>query len=638
MSKRRVDRAIILAAGRGSRLAQGDALPKPLRPVAGTALVLRIVRTLVKEGIREVVVIVGYEAARIREALAPVADALGIAVHFVDNPDWERSNGVSLLAAESWLDRECLLTMSDHLVAPELVRRLVRAELPHGACALGVDFDIERCFDLDDATKVRVQGHSIQAISKELDDYNAIDTGIFRINGALTRELRAVYEQRGDASLSDGVRSLAARGRFVAVDVGDARWIDVDTPAAHARAEAMLRVFGDDLDDDLESLSSGAQGPIDPEALELFTPSWVRGAGPYREDHFQLADREARHRDGFARLMSNESPFAPSPRVVEAVMGALTRGHRYPDAAMARELRRRLASACGLGEESCVLGAGSSEIIDLLVRTFVAPGEEVVVAVPTFSMYEARTRVAGGVPVIVPMRDDLTLDVPAVLEAVTERTKLIFLCSPNNPTGRRVPAAALHRLLRLGIPVAVDEAYVEFGDDGDSVATLIHAHPNLLVLRTFSKAYGLAGMRVGYCLAAAAVARLVSRVKLPWNVSTVALAAAIAVLDDHDEFRRQRDMIRTERAWLQRELGQLDGVEVFESAGNFILLDIHETGLAADSVVQTLLHEGLFIRSLASHHLRRGYVRVSIGTHDENRRCVDALRRVFTRVRPRVTQ
>ena len=118
----------------------------------------------------------------------------------------------------------------------------------------------------------------------------------------------------------------------------------------------------------------------------------------------------------------------------------------------------------------------------------------------------------------------------------------------------------------------------------------------------------------------------------------MALAAAIAVLDDHDEFRRQRDMIRTERAWLQRELGQLDGVEVFESAGNFILLDIHETGLAADSVVQTLLHEGLFIRSLASHHLRRGYVRVSIGTHDENRRCVDALRRVFTRVRPRVTQ
>ncbi len=635
MSKRRVDRAIILAAGKGSRLAQGDALPKPLRPVAGTALILRILRTLAKEGVREVVVIVGYEGAQIREALDAVGDALGLALTFVENPAWERSNGVSLLAAAEFLDRECLLTMSDHLVAPELVRRLVRAELPPGACALGVDYDVERCFDLDDATKVRVQGHAIQAISKDLADFNAIDTGIFRVNAALTRELRALYDRHGDASLSDGVRALAARGQFVAVDVGDARWIDVDTPAAHARAEAMLRVFGDDLDDDVESLAPAAEGPLDPEALEVFTPSWVRGAAPYREDHFQLADREARHRDGFARLMSNESPFAPSPRVTEAVLAALTRGHRYPDAAMARELRRRLAAECGLTEESCILGAGSSEIIDLLVRTFVAPGEEVVVAVPTFSMYESRARVAGGVPVIVPMRDDLTLDVPAVLEAVTERTKLIFLCSPNNPTGRRVTPGALHRLLRLGIPVAVDEAYVEFGDEGDSVASLIASHPNLVVVRTFSKAWGLAGLRVGYALAAAAVARLVARVKLPWNVSTVALAAALAALDDREAFDRQREALRAERQYLQRELRALDGVEVFESAGNFVLLDIHETGVTADAVVQSLLHDGVFIRSLASHHLRRGYVRVSVGARDENRRCVESLRRVLGRGRAR---
>ncbi len=264
-----------------------------------------------------------------------------------------------------------------------------------GACALGVDFDIERCFDLDDATKVRVRGHAIDAIGKELDEYNAIDTGIFRVNALLVRELRGLFERHGDASLSDGVRALASRGKFVTVDVGDARWIDVDTPAAHARAEAMLRVFGDDLDDDIESTEPRSQGPIDPEAMELYAPTWVRGAPVYRDDHFNIADRAARHRDGFARLMSNESPFAPSERVQAAVMAALTRGHRYPDAAMARELRRRLAAEHGLGEESCVLGAGSSEVIDLVVRTFVAPGEEVVIAVPTFSMYESRTRVAG---------------------------------------------------------------------------------------------------------------------------------------------------------------------------------------------------------------------------------------------------
>jgi histidinol-phosphate aminotransferase len=640
MSKRRVDRAIILAAGRGSRLAEGDGPPKPLRTVSGTAMIVRILRTLAKEGVREAVVVVGFEAARIKAALDLVGEALGVELRFVDNPAWERSNGVSLLAAAEFLDRDCLLTMSDHLVAPELVRRLVRADLPTGHCALGVDFDIERCFDLDDATKVRVEGHSIAAIGKELTDYNAIDTGIFRVNGNLARVLAEVLSMRGDASLSEGVRALAVQGLFSVVDVGGARWIDVDTPAAHARAEAMLRVFGDDLDDDGDD-DEGNDTPrgrvIEPEAMELFTPTWVRGAAPYREDHFQLADREARSRDGFARLMSNESPFAPSPRVVDAVMTALTRGHRYPDAAMARELRRRLAAVHGLGEESCVLGAGSSEIIDLMVRTFVAPGEEVVVAVPTFSMYEARTRVAGGVPVIVPMRDDLTLDVHAVLEVLTERTKLIFLCSPNNPTGLRVSPGALARLLRPGIPVVVDEAYVEFGDDQRSVADLIATHPNLIVVRTFSKAFGLAGMRVGYCLAADAVARLIARVKLPWNVSTVALAAALAALDDRAELKRQRETFRAERRYLLQSLAKLPGVIVFESEGNFVLLDIHETGFSADALVQAMLGEGVFIRSLASHHLRRGYVRVSVGAPDENRRCVEALQRVLRRGVRRLT-
>ncbi|MFO0606230.1 MAG: histidinol-phosphate transaminase [Polyangiales bacterium] len=634
MSKRRADRAIILAAGRGSRLAQGDTLPKPLRPVAGTPLLVRILRTLAKEGVREAVIIVGYEGHRIREALVDVGPALGVELHFVENPLWERSNGVSLLAAAEWIDRDCLLTMSDHLVAPELVRALARAEVPSGACALGVDFDIERCFDLDDATKVRVRGHAIEAISKDLPEFNAIDTGIFRVNAHLVRELRALFEAKGDASLSDGVRALAARGRFAAVDVGDARWIDVDTPAAHARAEAMLRVFGDDLDDDLESTEPRSAGPIDPEAMELHAPSWVRGAPVYRDDHFGVADRAARHRDGFARLMSNESPFAPSARVQAAVMAALARGHRYPDAAMARELRRRLAGEHGLGEESCVLGAGSSEVIDLVVRTFVAPGEEVVISVPTFSMYESRTRVTGGVPVLVPMRDDLTLDVSAVLEAVTERTKVIFLCSPNNPTGRRVSAGALHRLLRLGIPVVLDEAYVEFGD-ADSDAPLVATHPNLLVVRTFSKAMGLAGLRVGYALCAEPVARLLHRVKLPWNVSTLALAAALAVLDDAAELARQRDAVREERAMLVRELGRMPGVSAFASEGNFVLLDIHETGMTADAIVQAMLHDGVFIRSLASHHLRRGYVRVSVGSPDENRRCVDAMRRTLDRRAPR---
>lgn len=639
MQKRSVERAIILAAGLGSRLAQGDALPKPLRPVAGVPLIVRILRTLCAAGIREAVVVVGYQSAQLRSALATAALPESLTVSFCENPDWTRSNGVSVLAASDWVDRECLLTMSDHLVAPALVERLLAAELPEGACALGVDYDIERCFDLDDATKVRVDGDAITAISKDLLDYNAIDTGIFRITPALVETLREVEARKGDASLSDGVRALAARGLFLAADVGDARWIDVDTPAAHARAEAMVRVFGDGLDDPLDEVSTPEPRgvPLDPEAMEIFAPTWVRGAPAYKEDHFALADREEAAGRGLARLMSNESPFAPSKRVIEAVTAVLTRSHRYPDAVMTRTLRSRLAAEAGLEEESCVLGAGSSEIIDLLVRTFVAPGEEVVLAVPTFSMYESRTRVCGGVPVLVPMRDDLSLDVAALLSKVTERTKLVFLCSPNNPTGRRVESSVLHRVLRLGIPVVVDEAYIEFGDMSRSVATMIASTPNLIVMRTFSKAYGLAGMRVGYALAAAAVSRLIHRVKLPWNVSSVAIAAALAVTEDVDENKKNQQKFRSERQWLASELSRLSGVECFDSEGNFLLLDIHETGYGAEALVQAMLREGVFIRALGSHHLRRGWVRITIGLPEENRRCVAALKRTLDRHRARAT-
>jgi 1L-myo-inositol 1-phosphate cytidylyltransferase len=213
MSKQSVERAIILAAGRGSRLAQdGDTLPKPLRPVAGVPLIVRILRTLATAGIREAVVVVGFQGDRIRAALTAPGLSLGLSVTFVDNPHWERSNGLSVLAAAPFIDRECLLSMSDHLVAPALVSRLLRADIPAGACALGVDYDIERCFDLDDATKVQVADQQIVSISKELLEYNAIDTGLFRINAALVESLRGEEARRGDASLSDGVRALAADG------------------------------------------------------------------------------------------------------------------------------------------------------------------------------------------------------------------------------------------------------------------------------------------------------------------------------------------------------------------------------------------------------------------------------------------
>ncbi len=626
MTQARVTRAVVLAAGTGSRLADGNLTPpKPLRAVAQVPLLVRVLSVLEAAGIQEAVVVTGYQGELVRRALLG-EPRLGLRLSFVENDEYEKKNGVSLLSAREFVDRECLLTMADHLYSPELVRRLLAAELPQGSSALGVDYDIERCFDLDDATKVRVERGKIAAISKELERYDAIDTGVFRVGPALIEELSALHAQRGDCSLSDGVRALAEKGRFLAVDVGEVRWIDVDTPAALARAEAMLRVFGDHLGDE-----PGTSVPptIDPDAIELFSPSWVRAARPYSEHHFEIADKNA----GFARMMSNESPFAPSQRVINAILEAALRGNLYPGGA--RELCSKLAQQNGLSDESVLLGAGSTELIDVVIRTFVGPGEEVVISVPTFSMYEARTRVVGGIPVLVAMTDDHEHDVVGMIRAVTERTKLVFVCVPNNPTGASISREDLRRLLRLGLPTVIDEAYQEFSD-GESFVDLAREFPNAIILRTFSKAWGLAGMRLGYALTHPTVARLLSRVKVPWNIPSVTIAAASAALDDAAEFERRRLELKEARAELAARISSLGKLALVPGDGNFLLIDVAATSFSAEQVVEALLAEGVLIRSLSVHHATRSYVRITVGTREQNQRCVAALERVVGRKKGRV--
>jgi histidinol-phosphate aminotransferase len=608
--------AVILAAGTGSRLVAQEAFPKPLKTVSGVPLIVRVLRTLQGEGIREAVIVIGYRGDQIRKALL-AEPSLGMKLHFVVNERFERKNGVSLLAAKKYIDRDCILSMADHLYSPEAVRRLLKFDLPKGACALGVDYDIERCFDLDDATKVRLSGGKIADIGKEISDYDCIDTGVFRIGPELIRELERIEKGAGDCSLSDGVRALGAHGKFFGCDIGDSRWIDVDTPEAFLRAEAMVRVFGDSLGDEPASI-----GGFDGEGMELFAPTWVRAAQPYKEDHFQVASS----REGLVRMMSNESPFSPSQRVIDAIVNAARQGNIYPTSGT--DLRQRLGARDGLEQDHVVLGAGSTELIDLIVRTFVAPGEEVLLSVPTFSMYEARARVCGGIPVFVPMTEDHDFDVGGIVSAVTERTKVIFLCTPNNPTGNRMSEASMRRILRLGLPTAIDEAYHELGETPDSLSHLLAEFPNAILIRTFSKAFGLAGLRLGYALAHPAVTRLLLRAKIPWNISSLTLAGALAALDDVEEFERRMTHLRKGRDYLEAELANLKGVSVIAGEGNFVLLDVAKAGVSAENIVDAMLAEGVYIRSLAVHHAKRHYVRVTVGTEEQNLRCVDAMRQV----------
>src|SRR5215471_9264503 len=192
MKERRINRAIVLAAGLGTRLLNGA--PKPIRAVSGVPLIVRVLRTLEEVGIREAVIVLGHCGDLIRRTLLSTP-GLGLELRFVENERYHAKNGVSLLAAKDYIDGECLLTMSDHLYSPELPRRLLAAELPRGACGLAVDRDIERCFDIDDATKVVTQSGRIVDIGKEIEQYDSIDTGVFRIGPSLIREIEAVFDR-----------------------------------------------------------------------------------------------------------------------------------------------------------------------------------------------------------------------------------------------------------------------------------------------------------------------------------------------------------------------------------------------------------------------------------------------------------
>ncbi len=309
-------------------------------------------------------------------------------------------------------------------------------------------------------------------------------------------------------------------------------------------------------------------------------------------------------------------------------MDAATNGNLYPPSGS--RLKGKIAARERLDGGNVILGSGSTELIDLVIRTFVAPGEEVLLSVPTFSMYEARTRVIGGIPVLVPMTEDHEHDVGGLIRAVTERTKVLFLCTPNNPTGNRIPEAELRRLARLGLPTVVDEAYVELGGSR-SFAYLLREHPNLILLRTFSKAFGLAGLRIGYALAHPTVVELLSRVKVPWSLPSVTLAAAEAALDDVTEQEARVSELTNARDELVRKISALPLLTALPSEGNFVLVDISQTGLSAADFVAAVLAEGVLIRSLEVHHATRRFVRITVGNTEQNLACVQAIARVVAR-------
>jgi histidinol-phosphate aminotransferase len=330
---------------------------------------------------------------------------------------------------------------------------------------------------------------------------------------------------------------------------------------------------------------------------------------------------------GAVKLASNENPLGPSPRAVAALRAAAERVHRYPDGASFR-LRRALAERLRVGPEQLVFGAGSDEILELLAKAFLGAGDEAVFAWPSFAMYPIVVQGMGASSVLVPLDADLVHDLPALGAAVTPRTRLVVVCNPNNPTGTSVGAEAFDAFAS-GLPpdvvLAVDEAYFEYvrrPDFPDALAWVAR-RPATIVLRTFSKIYGLAGLRVGYGIADPELAGYLERVRHPFNLNVLGEEAALAALDDDEHVRRTRRINDEGARFLARELAAL-GIETWPTDANFVLA---RTG---PGLYERLLREGVIVRPMAGFGLP-DHVRVTIGTPAENERFVKALQAVRER-------
>jgi histidinol-phosphate aminotransferase len=324
------------------------------------------------------------------------------------------------------------------------------------------------------------------------------------------------------------------------------------------------------------------------------------------------------------KLDANENPYGAPPGVAAALAGLDT--SRYPDAD-AGALRDALAAYTGRPVESIICGNGSDELLELLCRLFVAPGDTVVTTEPTFGMYAIAAR-QHGARVLDAARgaSDFAVDPAAVLRAAEEGARLIFLCAPNNPTGTALPEADLRAILAgAPCPVVLDEAYAEFA--GQTALPLLDAFPHLIILRTLSKFAGLAGLRVGYGLFAPEIARALWKIKAPYNVSVAAQVAGVAALADLPWLEEKAARIRAGRDWLAGALGALPGLHVYPSAANFVLARLPDAG-AADRMHDGLQARGILIRRYTRAPLE-GCLRFSVGTTAQNTLLMEEVRQIW---------
>ncbi len=329
------------------------------------------------------------------------------------------------------------------------------------------------------------------------------------------------------------------------------------------------------------------------------------------------------------KLASNENPEGPLPAVIEAITKAASGVNRYPDASC-HDVVKKLAALLDVQAANLILGNGSNEVIDILIRALISPGENVVFSAHSFIVYQLTTAVHFECGRPVPLGAGDKHDLPAMAAAVDRNTKLVIVCNPNNPTGTYNTAEEFETFLGAvpdNVIVAVDEAYCEYATAEDYPQTLqmLAQHPNLVLLRTFSKIHSLAGLRVGYGIGHADLITELHKTREPFNVNSLSQAAAIACIDNWDQVAGRSQRNREQRDWMARELTAL-GLEVVPSQTNFLL--VRAPGRAGEWT-RRLLAKGVIIRPMDAFGLGEGAMRISIGLPLENQKCLSALKEIL---------
>ena len=330
-------------------------------------------------------------------------------------------------------------------------------------------------------------------------------------------------------------------------------------------------------------------------------------------------------RDDYARLMGNELPYGISPKARQAAIDALDTAHLYPDSSY-YELKQALSKYTGFPDSQIVVGNGSTHFIDAFYQGFLNPGETVLFVPPDYGPYRLRLGIFGGKAQLAPRPPpDYTWALDPVLEAVTPETKEIILISPNNPVGNCIPEPEFKRLLDLDLLIVVDEAYFDFAET--TLAHFVNKHSNLIVTRTMAKAFGFAGLRLGYALANPELAEYLSKVMHHFPVNRVTAAAAVAALRDTQFLSYVKKEIKSGREYLEKALNEVQGVRTYPSTTNFVLTQYTLPGADSNSIAQQLLQKGIIIRDYTGKAGLEGqFIRITVGTQEQNEACVNTIK------------